>query len=157
MMTLNYTFEEQSGPSYYSEQTDEEFYDTQDYDWDYEISDRQIAEFFLAQFGSKENTLEENCKAVAEEVMEEDDKKELLASYSASNLLEVVEEVKKQILRYNLQVTEKGYSNKVKPVDGPTILDYMLDLYHYADSYEDELKDHFYTEAHEDFLENYDN
>ena len=155
-MTLNYTFEEQSGPAQYSEYTDEDFYDTEDFDWDYEIDNRQIAEFFLDQFGDKKHSLEENCIAVAKEVMEEDDKKELLSAYKAQNLAEVVEEIKRDIQRYNQKVTEQGYSHKVKKIDGPNILDYMMDINYYADNYEDELKDYFYEDAHEDFYQNYD-
>ena len=156
-MVLDYTFTEQAGPAYYSEYTDEDFYDIEDFEWEYEIDNRQIAKFFLDQFSDKKHSLEENCIAVAEEVMEEDDKKELLLVYEAQNLAEVVEKIKREIQRYNQRVTERGYSYRVKKIDGPNILDYMMDICYYADNYEDELKDYFYEDAHEDFIENYNN
>lgn len=156
-MTLSYTFTEQSGPSYYSEYTDEDFYDTEDFEWDYELSTDQIAKAFVDMFGDKDNTLEQNCIAVAEEVMEEDDKKELLASYEANTLEEVIEAIKLDIIKYNERMAQQGPKYKQKKIDAANILDQMMDIYYYADNYEDELTDYFYEDAHEDFIENYNN
>lgn len=156
-MTLSYTFTEQSGPSYYSEYTDEDFYDTEDFEWDYELSTDQIAKAFVDMFGDKDNTLEQNCIAVAEEVMEEDDKKELLASYEANTLEEAIEAIKLDIIKYNERMTQQGPKYKQKKIDAANILDQMMDIYYYADNYEDELTDYFYEDAHEDFIENYNN
>ena len=156
-MTLSYTFTEQSGPSYYSEYTDEDFYDTEDFEWDYELSTDQIAKAFVDMFGDKDNTLEQNCIAVAEEVMEEDDKKELLASYEANTLEEAIEAIKLDIIKYNERMAQQGPKYKQKKIDAANILDQMMDIYYYADNYEDELTDYFYEDAHEDFIENYNN
>lgn len=156
-MTLSYIFTEQSGPSYYSEYTDEDFYDTEDFEWDYELSTDQIAKAFVDMFGDKDNTLEQNCIAVAEEVMEEDDKKELLASYEANTLEEAIEAIKLDIIKYNERMAQQGHKYKQKKIDAANILDQMMDIYYYADNYEDELTDYFYEDAHEDFIENYNN
>lgn len=156
-MTLSYTFTEQRGPSYYSEYTDEDFYDTEDFEWDYELSTDQIAKAFVDMFGDKDNTLEQNCIAVAEEVMEEDDKKELLASYEANTLEEAIEAIKLDIIKYNERMAQQGPKYKQKKIDVANILDQMMDIYYYADNYEDELTDYFYEDAHEDFIENYNN
>lgn len=156
-MTLNYTFTEQSGPSYYSEYTDEDFYDTEDFEWDYELSTDQIAKAFVDMFGDKDNTLEQNCIAVAEEVMEEDDKKELLAAYEANTLEEAIEAIKLDIIKYNERMAQQGPKYKQKKIDAANILDKMMDIYYYADNYEDELTDYFYEDAHEDFIKNYNN
>lgn len=154
-MTFNYTFTEQSGPSYYSEYTDEDFYDTADFEWDYEVDTDQVAEAFVDMFGNKDNTLEQNCIAVAEEVMEEDDKKELLAAYEVNTLEEVVEAIKLDIIKYNKKMEQQGANYKQKKIDAANILDQMMDIYYYADNYEDDLKDYFYEDAYEDFRENY--
>ena len=156
-MTLNYTFTEQSGPSYYSEYTDEDFYDTEDFEWDYELDTDQIAKAFIDMFGDKDNTLEQNCIAVAEEVMEEDDKKELLAAYEANTLEEAIEAIKLHIIKYNERMAQQGPKYKQKKIDAANILDQMMDINYYADNYEDELTDYFYEDAHEDFIENYNN
>ena len=156
-MTLNYTFTEQSGPSYYSEYTDEDFYYTEDFEWDYELDTDQIAEAFIDMFGDKDNTLEQNCIAVAKEVMEEDDKKELLAAYEVNTLEEVIEAIKLDIIKYNERMAQQGPKYKQKKIDAANILDQMMDIYYYADNYEDELTDYFYEDAHEDFIENYNN
>jgi len=154
-MTFNYTFTEQSGPSYYSEYTDEDFYDTEDFEWDYEVDTDQVAEAFVDMFGDKDNTVEQNCIAVAEEVMEEDDKKELLAAYEVNTLEEVVEAIKLDIIKYNKKMEQQGANYKQKKIDAANILDQMMDIYYYADNYEDDLKDYFYEDAYEDFRENY--
>ena len=155
-MTLNYTFEEQSGPAQYSEYTDEEFYDTEDFDWDYEITEFEIAKCFVNSYGKKDASIEENAVLVAEEIMEPDDKELLLREAEVTTLKDVVSQIKKSLENYNERVKAKGEDYKVKKITSELILSEMMDLEHYADEHEDELKDYFYEDAHKDFYENYD-
>ena len=155
-MTLNYTFTEQSGPSYYSEYTDEDFYDTEDFEWDYELSTDQIAKAFVDMFGDKDNTLEQNCIAVAEEVSNLQSGKCDTTRY-INALEEAIEAIKLDIIKYNERMAQRGPKYKQKKIDAANILDQMMDIYYYADNYEDELTDYFYEDAHEDFIENYNN
>ena len=154
-MTLNYTFEEQSGPAQYSEYTDEDFYDTEDFDWDYEITEFDIAKCFIDSYGKKDASTEENIVLVAEEIMEPEDKKLLLEETGVTTLKDAVSQVKISLEKYNTQVKARGDDWKVKKITPELILSRMIDLECYADKHEDELKDYFYEEAHEDFYQNY--
>lgn len=155
--TLSYTFTEQAGPAYYSEQTDEEFYDTEDFDWDYEVSELQIAEAFIDIYGRKENTLEENCKLVVQELMTEEDLKQALVDWEAKDLDEAIAAIKANADRYNERMEQDGKPNRW-PKDARLLLDGLLgDISYYKDEHEDELTEYFEEEAHEDFRENYNN
>lgn len=150
-----YTFTEQAGPSQYSEEYDEEFYDTEDFEWYYTVYEDDIAKAFIDMFGSKESTLEENIKLVIQEVMSQEELDEMLRDYSSSTIEEAIEEAKKEIAEYNLKLPAI-YSHKAKKVDAYNLLDCLLgDISYYSDKYEDELKDYFYEDAYEDFRENY--
>lgn len=155
--TLSYTFTEQAGPAYYSEQTDEEFYDTEDFDWDYEVSELQIAEAFIDLYGKKGNTLEENCKLVVQELMTEEDLKQALVDWEAKDLDEAIASIKANADRYNERMEQDGKPNRW-PKDARLLLDGLLgDISYYKDEHEDELTEYFEAEAYEDFRDNYNN
>lgn len=142
--SFNYTFTEQVGPEQYSEQTDEYFYDTDDFDWDYEPTEEQIANALLEICGKKEHTLEQNVKAVIDELADEHAIKEMLELDNSNTIEEAIEKAKVEVSKV---------SGKV---DTYKLLEYLLgDIWFYTDKCEDELTDYFYEYAREDFLENY--
>ena len=150
-----YTFTEQAGPSQYSEEYDEEFYDTEDFEWYYTVYEDDIAKAFIDMFGNRKGTLEENIKSVIEEVMSQEELDEMLRETHSTTIEEAIEEAKKEIAEYNSKLPAI-YSHKCKKVDAYNLLDYLLgDIFYYADNYDDELTDYFYEDAHEDFIENY--
>ena len=155
--TLSYTFTEQAGPAYYSEQTDEEFYDTEDFDWDYEVSELQIAKAFIDLYGKRGNTLEENCKLVVQELMTEEDLKQALVDWEAKDLDEAIAAIKANADRYNERMEQDGKPTRW-PKDARLLLDGLLgDISYYKDEHEDELTEYFEEEAYEDFRNNYNN
>lgn len=152
---LYYTFTEQVGPSQYSEEYDEEFYDTEDFEWYYTVYEDDIANAFIDMFGDKKETLENNVKSVIQQVMSQDELNEMLEYYDSDTIEQAIEEVKKVIADYNSKLPA-AYSYKARKVDAYNLLDYLLaDISYYSDKYEDEIKDYFYDAAHQEFLENY--
>lgn len=154
-MTLSYTFTMQSGPAYYSEQTDEEFYDTEDYDWEYDIDEMDVSKYFIEEFSNKKSTKEEQAAKAAEEIIEAEDKKDLLQQYEVETLLEVAKQISYDLEQANIKYKQQGLTYKIKPVTAERILYNMVDISYYEDKYVDELKEHFYQDALDDFNDNY--
>lgn len=153
-MTLSYIFTVQSGPTYYSEYMDEEFYDTEDIEWDYDIDELDVARFFIETMADPKLTKEEQAAQVAEEVMEKDDIEDLLTSYGVDNLLDASKAVAKQLEKINKQHELKGNLYKVEPATAERIVSYMMDIPYYEGKYTDELKEYFYEDAYDDFTNN---
>lgn len=154
--TFSYTFYEQCGPSQYSEYTDEEFYDEEAFDWDYEVSEASICRAWIEAFGSKNNTLEQNCAAVAKELMSEEEITDTLKQLEVNSIEEAIEEAKNSIEKFNSSDYAKEH-NVTKVVNEYTILDYVLgDIGYYVDQDEESLTEYFEEEAHKDFIANYD-
>lgn len=152
---IYYTFTEQVGPSQYSEEYDEEFYDTADFEWYYTVYEDDIANAFIDIFGDKKKSLEQNVKAVIQEVMSQEELDEMLEDYNSVTIEQAIEGAKKAIVEYNSKLPAI-YTHKCKKVDAYNLLDYLLgDISYYSDKYEDELKDYFYEDAYQDFRENY--
>ena len=63
-MTFTYTFEKQTGPDHYSEQTDEIFCDTVSEEYDYDIYSNEIIKGLLAYYEVESASLEEQVKAI---------------------------------------------------------------------------------------------
>lgn len=143
-MEFNYTFTEQVSPEEYSEQTDECFYDTDDFDWTYEPTEEQVLNALLEIYGKKENTLEQNVKAVIDELADEGTIREMLRLDNSKTIEEAIEKAKVSLNEVPM-----------KP-DACNLLGYLLgDIDFYTEKCEDDLKDYFYEDAHEDFIENY--
>ena len=155
--TLNYVITRQTGPSYYSEETDEDFYDTTDYDWDYEVYEDDIADAWIEIYGKKGNSLEDNCKLVVEELISlaGETLEGYLKEAEVSSLDEAVEQARESIRKFNASEYAKEHG-KHKEINAYNLLDELLgDIGYYFDYDEENMLDYFREDAEADFNEIY--
>lgn len=67
-MTFTYIFERQVGPSYYSQETDEEFYDTREESYEYTLSKEQVVEGLIAYHAGDNADYEDKEPSIKEQV-----------------------------------------------------------------------------------------
>lgn len=151
-MVFNYIFTEQAGPSYYSEQTDEEFYDTEDYEWEYEVDEEDISEALVSPYIGK-YSLRESCKEAINDLMSDEDIKTSLEELEVNSIDEAFNNLEKEIEDYNQNRTVRR-----RKISAYEYLNYFLgDITYYVEEakMEEDLKDYFYDDAHREFRESY--
>jgi len=143
-MVLEYTFTRITH-QYYLDTSDEWEEDGDDYDWEYEIDERDIARALVGMYGKKKEKLEYNIKQVWKELLSDEDRKTILEEAEEHSFETMLISAKKYILSVN------------KKINAYTLLDYILgDISHYAEQEEESLRDWFYDEAEKDFYNNND-
>lgn len=150
-MVLDYTFTKIMH-QYYLEGSDEWEEDGDDYDWEYEIDEEDIANAFIGIFGKKKEKLEYNIKQVWNELLSDLDREKILKEMEETSFETLLLSAKKY-----LWTAIDHRTKKPKKVNAYTLLDYILgDISYYAEQEEEALKDWFYDKAEQDFYSNYD-
>lgn len=149
--TFTYTFEEQCGPSQYDDELGEEYFDTDEFEWEYDVSEARIAEALIKIYGKKGQTLQENCKTLLKEICKEEDLARIFTDLGVSSIDEAVAKAEENIKSFN-------HNGMTKVVNEYTMLDELLgDISYFLDNEDvnEAVQDAFRDEAYEDFRENY--
>ena len=127
-----YTFDIQDGPSYYSEQTDEDFYSTKPINYALEVSHKQIVQALIDMYSNSTDTPQQ---------------KVIKTIY---NMLDA-----QQLEQLQIDKTLQQLVNESIHSTPEQILEDIIDIEDYITSeLEDELKDYFETVAYEECIEN---
>lgn len=148
-MVFNYTFEVQSGPATYDDYHGEVYFDTDEYEWEYEVDEKDIAKALVDMHGDKDDTLEVKVKKVWDELLTEEEQLETLQETEEETFETLVNSAKE------FYKDRKDWRGRSLTINAYTLLDWVLgDITYYAERVEDDLKEWFYNEAEQDFYDN---
>lgn len=132
---IKYKFTRQSGSSYYSYETDEDFYDIAEEEYEYEVTTKDVMKAFLYLYSDVDATVNHRIKQVLEEVLDKDEIADTLKEFEVNLLDELV----------------SAYDN-LEPEER---LEYILgDIAYFVEKQMEDLKDYFEDEAEEYFYKN---
>ena len=87
---IKYKFTRQSGSSYYSYETDEDFYDIAEEEYEYEVTTKDVMKAFLYLYSDVDATVNHRIKQVLEEVLDKDEIADTLKEFEVNLLDELV-------------------------------------------------------------------
>lgn len=122
-MKFNYVFTKEVGPTYYSEQTDETFCDTEDFDYDYEITQNEVLDGLLDYLAIKDKSATDQVKEIIKALEIEVEESEIVnALHNYTDIYNIIHD-----LLHNIE-------------------DYI------DEEMEEFLKDYYYQDAYNEFL-----
>lgn len=146
-MNFNYTIEKIVGSLGRDLERGEDYYATEEYEYEYEVSDKQVAKALNEMHIIRNKPIEFTIKEIWEEVIHKEDKEYLLKEAECKTFEQLLLRTKRDYkIRYNsLNLTTYDYLNYI--LNG--------EIGNYTESAYDDLKEFFRETAEESFYESF--